>query len=503
MTEKKMFARINWAKKNESSSLNFSYENITYLPEDIYELNHLHVFNLKHNQISDLPESIDQLCHLQSLLLTDNQLDSLPESIGKLSELHSLYVNDNHLGSLPETLGELSNLQALYLNDNHLTTLPDTIGDLSNLQSLFLSGNHLTTLPESIGNLSNLHSLYLNDNHLTSLPRSIGKLTNLQSLYLSANQLTCLPDTLGNLRNLQILNINNNQLTHLPIELKKLKKLDRIKLKNNPLSLPEAVYEITNAQYILDNFIFVKDNSISRYIELPAEYAQIILAIVNYFITILDQKHPDIPCKIQLENEKSKLSLNITPPEDKRNLIDQTLIDYGLLIMDEMKPDDFFHNQFHLLKFLHKLDMIKMELQQNKDILIRERISYNEAGNSMGNENALINEEMDALLNMLGQAFSSNKKSLDNDEESLFHNLDRDDLLIHKFITMLNKSIEKEQIPSLDELKEQLENFEEKNPNILNKLNCYFNNHFHDLGLKVSLSDITLELLSETLDSLL
>ncbi|HCJ34307.1 MAG TPA: GTP-binding protein, partial [Ktedonobacter sp.] len=76
-------------------------------------------------KLTSLPESLWQLTNLQLFNVGENQLTSLPESIGNLTHLHTLDLGHNELTSLPEALGHLTNLTFfLYLSNNHLTALP-------------------------------------------------------------------------------------------------------------------------------------------------------------------------------------------------------------------------------------------------------------------------------------------------------------------------------------------------------------------------------------------
>ncbi|MBP5973231.1 leucine-rich repeat domain-containing protein [Brasilonema sp. CT11] len=216
--------------------------NLSALPAEIGQLDHLEELQVVDNRLSCLPAEIGQLTNLQSLDLCFNRLSALPAEIVQLTKVQSLNLSNNQLSALPAEIGQLTKVQTLNLSSNQLSALPAEIGQLTNLQSLHLSYNQLSALPAEIGQLTNLQSLHLRINQLSALPAEIVQLTNLQSLHLSYNQLSALPAEIGQLTNLQTLDLWGNQLNSLPKEIGRLTKITDLRLDDNPLtSLPPEI----------------------------------------------------------------------------------------------------------------------------------------------------------------------------------------------------------------------------------------------------------------------
>ena len=217
--------------------------------------------SLRVNQLTALPPEIGQLQHLTTLNLWMNQLTALPPAIGQLHNLTHLDLRGNQLTALVPELSQLTNLTSLDLASNQLTALPPAIGQLHNLNTLGLSSNQLIDLPSELGQLANLESLGLHGNRLTALSPALGQLANLEQLYLHGNRLTTLPPEIGQLQNLSWLSLRGTQLTALPPEFGQLQNLYTLDLRENPLSgcLPADWRNLEYAMHFSEPLPFCTD----------------------------------------------------------------------------------------------------------------------------------------------------------------------------------------------------------------------------------------------------
>jgi Leucine-rich repeat (LRR) protein len=216
-------------------------------------LDSLQVLRMSENYIVYLPGEIGRLVNLVELYLPSNRLTKLPPEIGQLTNLTILNLSENILTSLPAEIGNLTSLQELTVRKNSLVQLPFEIGNLSNLSMLDLRGNRLANLPSSIGNLTNLAALLLDDNNLQKLPDEIGGLIRCDTIQLENNRLTSLPASIGKLVSMSRLNVKNNQLTSLPAELGNLSQLGRLDIsKNKLIDLPVELGQLTNTQILVE-----------------------------------------------------------------------------------------------------------------------------------------------------------------------------------------------------------------------------------------------------------
>ena len=101
------------------------------------------VLNLSGQNLSKVPDSVYNQTNLEELNVSNNQLTgALQAEIRKLSNLRVLNASNNQMTGVPAEIGQLSKLQVLDLSNNRLTGLPYELANLKNLQTLNLAGNN-------------------------------------------------------------------------------------------------------------------------------------------------------------------------------------------------------------------------------------------------------------------------------------------------------------------------------------------------------------------------
>ncbi len=104
---------------NQNTRLDLSAQNITKVPESVFNQTDLEELNLSGN----------------------NLIGSLPAEVGRLQKLKSLNISNNKMTGLPAEIGQLLSLEELNVSNNQLTGLPYELGNLKNLKTFTISGN--------------------------------------------------------------------------------------------------------------------------------------------------------------------------------------------------------------------------------------------------------------------------------------------------------------------------------------------------------------------------
>lgn len=182
-------------------------------------LGQLEEFALSRGNLSSLPTELLNSDHLESLNLSRNPLKTFPSEICYLTNLNNIALKHAELVKIPSEISRLVSLTTLKFQGNKLTELPKEFCRLINLETLILKMNELEKIPSEISQLTNLYFLNLERNKLTEIPASLGQLTSLHCLYLKKNKLTEIPSQLCQLTDLDILHLKGNLLTSLPKEL--------------------------------------------------------------------------------------------------------------------------------------------------------------------------------------------------------------------------------------------------------------------------------------------
>lgn len=132
---------------------------------------------------------------LEILDLSNNQLTSLPNELKQLQHLKIFFASNNHFETVPEVLGQCLNLEMVGFKSNKINHVPETALP-AKLRWLILTDNQISTLPDSLGERPRLQKLALAGNRLTHLPQTLAQSTNLELVRISANQLVECPDQL-------------------------------------------------------------------------------------------------------------------------------------------------------------------------------------------------------------------------------------------------------------------------------------------------------------------
>ncbi|XP_018578634.1 leucine-rich repeat protein 1-like [Anoplophora glabripennis] len=127
--------------------LDLSNNWIEFIPEDLSNLTNLKEFNISHNILArSTPKQWNWMGGnlSKSLLLLDvsyNELTYIPNQICKLHKLTTLNLNNNLIKTLPAGIGNLRNLKIFSASNNFLVVLPGSIKKLR-LHSIDISNNN-------------------------------------------------------------------------------------------------------------------------------------------------------------------------------------------------------------------------------------------------------------------------------------------------------------------------------------------------------------------------
>lgn len=162
-------------------------ENLTTFPPEILSLKAtLEVLDLTGNQLSTLPNELAECQHLRIIFCSENRFTALPEVLGRCPSLTMVGFKANQIAtvsakSLP------AGLRWLILTDNQIEVLPDELGQCDGLQKLMLAGNRLRALPATLAQCRRLELLRIAANRIERFPAWLLALPRLSWLAYSGN----------------------------------------------------------------------------------------------------------------------------------------------------------------------------------------------------------------------------------------------------------------------------------------------------------------------------
>lgn len=222
----------------------FSGDDITELPEQTGSLTSLETLILEYTQISKLPESIGNLQNLEVLYLTDVEISELPGSMRHLVKLKKLDISGSAIKELPEWIGELRFLEQMDISNTEIAKLPESIGTLFRLQAINAAQTPISELPIELGKLTKLTHLNITDTNISVLPEWVGELPELGSLFIGRTKIMDFSQSFSNLRSLDRLGLQGLKIRELPEWIRNNRWLHYLNISQTEItSLPDWVSE--------------------------------------------------------------------------------------------------------------------------------------------------------------------------------------------------------------------------------------------------------------------
>lgn len=199
------------------------------------------------------------------------------------------------------------------------------------------------------------------------------------------------------------------------------------------ISLKNRVKELFNTEY--KSFFHI--NQIENVISFSPEHLTAGISILQYFGKILQEKYPDDKVSFSIKQEALKVTMIIETPDGKKEEIEEYLNRYGMVITNQITPQEFTSNPIQLIE-------LKQELReaQNKILFQQELLSLKD--DTYKNRIISLEDEVKFLRKEFSNALLTNKENI----EILLSSLLTKDKLIKK----LTKSIEKRDITETKQL---------------------------------------------------
>lgn len=219
------------AKKDKSkTTLYLSNLNLTEIPKEVNELEHITTLDLSGNKITEI-KNLDKLKNLDILRLNDNKISRI-ENLGNLTNLELLFLNKNEITEI-KSLESLEQLKFLQLEENRITEIKN-VSSLKKLFIFFLSNNPIKKI-ENLEKLENFTELILKNCEINKI-ENLEEIPSLTHLSLSYNNIEKV-EGLSQLKNLQTVSLDHNKISKIEIlQGIGLNKLRRLDLNNNDLS---------------------------------------------------------------------------------------------------------------------------------------------------------------------------------------------------------------------------------------------------------------------------
>lgn len=171
----------------------------------------------------------------------------------------------------------------------------------------------------------------------------------------------------------------------------------------------------------------INRDKIENTISFSSEHLTAGISILQYFGKLLQEKYPNEEVSVSIKQEGLKVTMTIETPDGKKEEIEEYLNRYGMVITNQITPQEFATNPIQLIE-------LKQELReaQNKILFQQELLTLKD--NTYKNRIISLEDEVNFLRKEFSEALLTNKENI----QILLNSLLTKDKLIKK----LTKSIE-------------------------------------------------------------
>ena len=202
----------------------------------------------------------------------------------------------------------------------------------------------------------------------------------------------------------------------------------------------KRIDEIYNKRY--DEISLGSD--IITFINFSPEHLIAGTSILQYFSKLLNEKYKDEKVSVSIKQEGLKVVLSIETPDGKKEEIEEYLNKFGMVITNQIKPEEFTTNKIELIELKNELREAENKIEFQKEILALKDETYK-------NNITTLEQEVKWLKDEFSIALTSNNQKVD----ILLKSLLSKDKLINKLTKAINnKDIEQTKI-ILKEIKDK------------------------------------------------
>lgn len=143
-------------------------------------------------------------------------------------------------------------------------------------------------------------------------------------------------------------------------------------------------------------------SKIKRSITFSAEHVQAGIAILANFSRVVNQKYPNIPVSVSIEQVGLTVFLIIKTPTGEMDRVQETLDNYGMVLCGDMSVSALLDDPLHAHELKNKLEISALELRMTKELHHQAKLLHGERINSL-------ESQVQHLHSLIGAGLSQSK----------------------------------------------------------------------------------------------
>lgn len=189
---------------------------------------------------------------------------------------------------------------------------------------------------------------------------------------------------------------------------KKISYFDDVRYEDGSIYI-ETVCAINNDKTLfetkkqfLDNILIINEkiinkNIIRKGIDFSFEHLTAGSSILQYFGKLLLEKYPVEKVSVSIHQEGLKVTMSVETPDGKKEEIEEYLNKFGMVVTNQIRPEEFAANPIQLLELETKLQAAQMEIGFQKKLLALQDKTYDINLVSMKEELSYLRKEFSLL----------------------------------------------------------------------------------------------------------
>ncbi|MGY3088097.1 hypothetical protein ACVWYF_001130 [Hymenobacter sp. UYAg731] len=177
------------------------------------------------------------------------------------------------------------------------------------------------------------------------------------------------------------------------------------------------------------------EDVIEKCIEFAPEYYQAGVGILSYFGEILRQKHPEMNAKVRIEQEGRTVRLHIESPSGDKEIIEETLNDFVLVVADQAPPESLLEDKLQIMALENKLEIARMEARQGHQLLAITQSSYDARITLLEGETVFLRRHLGEQLLQISTGANIISKQIDSAERVLLAQMEQSSIVFSSLIT--------------------------------------------------------------------
>jgi len=199
------------------------------------------------------------------------------------------------------------------------------------------------------------------------------------------------------------------------------------------------------------------------------------MGILSHFNAVLRTKYPDLNVKIRIEQDDLIVRMVIDTVEGTREIVEEALDRYMEIVRGNERVEDLLPDATAALEMRHVLQMMRMTIEHQRDIIQLQRREIDQAGDrelrQSGQFLAIMNNQQ-YLLTHVGDTIASARDDAREWRELIVEEIKTASTELKHALLVIDHVVERQHVQSETEVRAALDRIADERPGFLEKIHA-------------------------------